>query len=291
MNDLWVFDLKINQFQKHIASGNIPPPCSSFSFNYYPARNSLILFAGGTHNKTKLLGLYQLDLHRFKWTEIKRSEEEIGPCHRSYHTAEIIGDNLVVFGGEYVQELSDTWVYNFNTKLWNQIKNVACTLKPKPAKFVSSFAYKNRFYVLGGSIKSADNVDQVIFLDFNRYLVSNSEDDLVWSKAEFKDEHLLKRWGAVSLIFGDYAYVYGGRSGNVDLQNLVQIDLKMGVCRELSILSQIPAGRRKPSACIHNHNLFIFNGYNGQYKASYGYFQLPFHLEAFGQDPNMKENP
>lgn len=119
MNDLWIFDLKVSQFQKHIPTGDIPPPCSSFSLNYLPSRNSLILFAGGTHDKTKLSGLYRLDLYRFTWTEIKKAEGEVGPCARSYHAAEIIENNLVVFGGEsIIKDLDDTWIYNFNTNSW-----------------------------------------------------------------------------------------------------------------------------------------------------------------------------
>jgi hypothetical protein len=145
----------------------------------------LIPFAGETHDKTKLSRLYQLDLNLFRWTEIKMAEGEIAPCARSYHSAEIVENNLVVFGGEFIEDLDDTLIFNFNTNSWKLINTVCGTLQPKKSKFHSSFVYKNRLYVLGGSINSAQNVEQVIYLDFNTYLFSNKDDDLVWSKTEF----------------------------------------------------------------------------------------------------------
>jgi hypothetical protein len=35
----------------------------------------------------------------------------------------------------------------------------------------------------------------------------------------------LSRWGHISVVKDEKAYVFGGRSGNKDLENLIEVDL------------------------------------------------------------------
>jgi hypothetical protein len=109
----------------------------------------------------------------------------MAPDPRSYHCAEIIDHYLVVFGGEFIEDLADTWIFDFNTNLWQEINNKPNKLLPKASKFHSSFVYKNKFYVLGGCIKQCVNIEQVIYLDFNKFLLFHNEEDLNWSSADF----------------------------------------------------------------------------------------------------------
>ncbi len=50
--------------------GDVPPPCSNFTLNYYPTNHSLILFGGGTLNKEKLNTIHELDIETLTWTRI-----------------------------------------------------------------------------------------------------------------------------------------------------------------------------------------------------------------------------
>lgn len=86
-NDLFTFDLNTLAFSKANHSGDIPPPCSNFTLNYYPEKNVILLFGGGTLNKEKLNTVYELDVSTLVWRKINFDENASLPWQRSYHCA------------------------------------------------------------------------------------------------------------------------------------------------------------------------------------------------------------
>lgn len=86
-NDLWILDVTSMDIIKIEQKGDVPPPCSNFTLNYYPKNHSLILFGGGTLNKEKLNTIYELDIDTVTWSKIDFDVTVPSPWQRSYHCA------------------------------------------------------------------------------------------------------------------------------------------------------------------------------------------------------------
>ena len=99
------------------------------------------------------------------------------------------------------------------------------------------------------------------------------------------------RWGHVSVIKGNKAYVFGGRLNNKDLQNLVEIDILAKTCQTIEFKGPNPKGRRRPGVCIKNNTVFCFSGFDGSYIKDFIYFSLPASLETMkiNEDPEGKK--
>lgn len=89
----------------------------------------------------------------------------------------------------------------------------------------------------------------------------------------------MMRWGHISIVKGNKAYVFGGRYNNKDLQNLVEIDLNNYTCKQMNFKGDSPKGRRRPGMCLRNNSLFCFSGFDGSYIKDFIYFNLPFTVE------------
>jgi N-acetylneuraminic acid mutarotase len=98
-------------------------------------------------------------------------------------------------------------------------------LKPRGRKFASSFQYKNRFYLIGGCHSKYESLSDAYYLDLNNFLQSKRLDDIRWSELKLTNTEAINRWGHVSVVKKAKAYIFGGRQGSKDLQNLISIDL------------------------------------------------------------------
>jgi len=62
-------------------------------------------------------------------------------------------------------------------------------------------------------------------------LETNNVEDLKWNEFKLSNNELINRWGHVSVVKKHKAYIFGGRQGSKDLQNLVSIDLISSECK------------------------------------------------------------
>jgi N-acetylneuraminic acid mutarotase len=181
-NDLWRFDLATLAFERVPQQGELPPPCSNFTLTYHQQQNVLLLFGGGTLNKEKLNSIYKLDLGTLSWSRVGFDESSPQPWQRSYHCAEMIGQYLVITGGEYFHDLDDTWLFDLHANQWREIKLGEDALKPKARKFASSFTHGNKLFLIGGCTGKYECVDDCFEMDFSELLESGSMKGLSWKK-------------------------------------------------------------------------------------------------------------
>ena len=66
----------------------------------------------------------------------------------------------------------------------------------------------------------------------------------------------------------------GGRCGNKDLQNFVEIDLVTGKCSEIKLKTNNIKGGRKPGLWFRNNTLFCFSEFDGSYLKDFIYIDL-----------------
>lgn len=138
-NDLWMFDLSNRTWLRPVASGTYPPPKSCASLVSY--NQSLILFGGWAyasispmHQGWKMFNhLHEYNRATNRWSVIETTNE----CPSlSGHSACIMGDQMIVFGGLTAeannaisyQPTNAFWILDLKTLTWsNQL-----TLVPKP---------------------------------------------------------------------------------------------------------------------------------------------------------------
>jgi len=155
LSDLWHYDLQVFKWSQFQLS-NPPEPRSHHTavafFVDKKAKNEqnsqkMITFGGKTKNNRVLGDLYELNWDIKKWKLIEN--KGIGPCGRSGHSAEILlGEYMVVYGGENIVDLNDLWVLELRSYQWKKMNVYGKA--PKARKFHSSCVYQDRLYILGG---------------------------------------------------------------------------------------------------------------------------------------------
>ena len=129
-------------------------------------------------------------------------------------------------------------------------------------------------YIVGGCENKYECIADIFYVDFERFLVSEDVSDLKWKELKVNKVELIRRWGHASAIKDNKAYIFGGRCGNKDLQNFVEIDLVTGKCSEVKLKANSIKGRRKPGLCFRNNTLFCFSGFDGSYLKDFIYIDL-----------------
>ncbi|KAG9298161.1 hypothetical protein G9A89_000038 [Geosiphon pyriformis] len=119
-NDLFIFDTDTLTWSKPTTSGNLPSPRRAHTTVYY--NNRIHVFGGGDGSQA-LNDVYALnisDLNNLVWEEI----EPLGrpPISRGYHTSNLVGSKLVVYGGSDGHEcFKDVHVLDLDTNSWIQV--------------------------------------------------------------------------------------------------------------------------------------------------------------------------
>ncbi|XP_070207783.1 F-box only protein 42-like [Littorina saxatilis] len=136
-NDLWRFDLTTRQWARPVASGTYPSPKACASMVVY--KDSLVLYGGWSRPTPMPLHQaprYFSELHMYtpstnRWSQIMAMSHD---THHPVagHSASIMGDAMVVFGGSHDtgSGCNDVWLFDFVESSWK--KPVITGKKPNP---------------------------------------------------------------------------------------------------------------------------------------------------------------
>ncbi|KAI0830112.1 galactose oxidase [Trametes gibbosa] len=129
-NDVYVLDTVMRRWHRPLSSATpenertcvYPPPRRSHTCVFY--NNRLWIFGGGTGTMA-LDDLWALDLSGgiddLRWDRVETRGKK--PRPRGYHTANLIGNVMVVIGGGDIKDIfSDIWCLNLDTLLWSVIR-------------------------------------------------------------------------------------------------------------------------------------------------------------------------
>ena len=97
------------------------PECrSNYTIHYDSVNDSIVLFGGGSNNKTRYNSVSVLNWKTKVWTNYLPEMSEPAPWERTYHASEFCYPYLIVHGGEGVSnlDLDDLWTFNVITKKW-----------------------------------------------------------------------------------------------------------------------------------------------------------------------------
>ncbi|XP_074655124.1 F-box only protein 42-like [Tubulanus polymorphus] len=136
-NNLWKFDLGTREWHGPLAMGNYPSPKACSSMVTY--KDSLLLFGGWSHPTPYPLhqaARFFSELHTYipAMNEWIHTATYNSPPPTAGHSACIVGDLMVVFGGSHGQNNScnDIWVLDILERSWTKIKTARQEPQPMP---------------------------------------------------------------------------------------------------------------------------------------------------------------
>ena len=115
-NETYIYIIKDNKWEILEAGKGGPKPRAGHSAVVYG--NMMVVFGGRDEDNEKLNDLWIFDIPSRKWKEEKPVSP--APIPRSGHSACIVRDQMMIFGGilEVTKELDDMHTFDFKSKRW-----------------------------------------------------------------------------------------------------------------------------------------------------------------------------
>ncbi|CAG8815299.1 17510_t:CDS:2, partial [Racocetra persica] len=146
-NDLYVFDTDTLTWSKPKTTGNIPSRRRAHTTAYY---NNCIYVFGGGDGVRALNDVYKLDIsdmNNLVWQKLETTGRP--PISRGYHTSNLVGNKLVVYGGSDGHEcFDDVFMLDLVTMQW-EVRKVYGT-PPSGRGYHTTVLYDSRLFVFGG---------------------------------------------------------------------------------------------------------------------------------------------
>jgi len=122
--DVWALDLATDTWSLVDATGDVPSGRSTATAVYDPMSDRLLVFGGNTATSATFTAsgdLYALDLASAMWTRIDATG---APSPRLYHSATIVGREMIVFGGTGSFTgpfLGDAYAFDLDAGTWRGV--------------------------------------------------------------------------------------------------------------------------------------------------------------------------
>ncbi|PCH42996.1 galactose oxidase [Wolfiporia cocos MD-104 SS10] len=189
----------------------IPPPRRAHTAVLY--KNKVWVFGGG-NGMEALNDVWTLDIgapgDRMQWEQMPTKGTK--PTPRGYHTANLVGNVMVVVGGSDGREcFSDIWCLNLDTLIWKQVKlDVSYRRLSHTATQVGSY-----LFIMGGHDGSQYTSELLLF----NLVALNFEPRQTAGKPP------LPRGYHVSFLADSRLFIFGGFNGNEVYDDVHVLDL------------------------------------------------------------------
>ncbi|ESO95769.1 hypothetical protein LOTGIDRAFT_116426 [Lottia gigantea] len=184
-NDIWRFDLTTRQWVRPLAVGAYPSPKGCASMVVY--KDNLVLYGGWSHPTPYPLhqtSKFFSELDMFnpetnRWTHVCCMSPTPPPM--AGHSASIIGDYMVVFGGSMAPGVgsNDVYIFDFIECVWR--KEVTIGAKPSPRYGQSQVTLDNNHILILGGCGGANQILSDVWL-----LILN-EDQAKWQEIKLEN--------------------------------------------------------------------------------------------------------
>lgn len=123
-NDVYVLDTLNLRYSKPRINGALPSKRRAHTACLY--KHGIYVFGGGDGVKA-LNDIWRLDVSdttRMAWKLISAPSKSAGrPTARGYHTANMVGSKLIIFGGsDGLECFRDVWVFDADTQIWRAVE-------------------------------------------------------------------------------------------------------------------------------------------------------------------------
>lgn len=127
-NQLVIYNVSNNTLKWAESFGDIPGPRAAHATVCDKEARRVYLF-GGRFGSDRLQDFYWGDLSHangIRWVQLKRSEGQIWPSGRSWHTLNLVGQGLLLLYGGYDKHrrpLNDCWLFDVELSQWTKLKH------------------------------------------------------------------------------------------------------------------------------------------------------------------------
>ncbi|OLL22195.1 Tip elongation aberrant protein 1 [Neolecta irregularis DAH-3] len=207
--------------------GDIPSPRRAHTAVLHQPSNSLLLYGGGDGARA-LDDMYSLNLASWTWSKLSQKTR---PKSRGYHTADLIGDKMVVTGGsDGVDCFDDIHIYDIKSNSWS--------LPPLSTKYKrlshSSVRVGSYLFIFGGHNGYQYNSELLLF---NLVTLEYETKKIYGSVPE-------PRGYASLTLYNNTLYLIGGFDGSTVFDQIYALEL--GASAYLSQIDgfQVGSGQR-----------------------------------------------
>lgn len=225
----------------------------AFTFNDF-----LYIYGGRDINQGKMDDMYKLPLQLTtsnpKWEKV--SFKGISPGQITNHKAELINNNLYVFGGVNPSETSSNslYIYSISNSLWKQINNNITDITPLSGHSMSQI--NNKYICIFGGSNKGNFYNDLYIYTINEGTWTKEGDDSV-NKPDKRIEHS-------QCSYNNSIYIYGGINQVGDYYNdLWKFDMSSYQWMKIEIENEVPKGRKGHSMILYKDTFLIFGGKTG----------------------------
>eukprot|EP00794_Sanderia_malayensis_P006083 gene6083-6786_t len=212
---IWEYDIEMSTW-KCITTTNEAPFKGISGSNACVFRDTIVFFAGFEKRKSRISGVYQLDLKDFSWTNLENTNHGNNlqgrkPSERDKFTSWVHGDQIIYFGGYGIQPTEE----NGSTGEFRPDLDQIHWTSPQ---------------------RGWNNI--LCVLDFSKY-----EGPIEWKYPETVGEKPLPRAAHASTKIGHVGYIFGGRLEIERLNDMHSLDLDTFEWKRVTYNSAAPCGR------------------------------------------------
>ncbi|KAL6067334.1 BTB domain-containing protein [Balamuthia mandrillaris] len=277
LNDVSVFDTKMNSWKLNAASGlaeDVPSPRSSHSMVIV---SSKILVFGGYDGKQFYNDLYLLHSDTLQWTKLHcnlpSGKENIFPTARDHATLTPVGNVLYLIGGwDGSNALDDIYKLDtgFSEVSWTRIYADNELPTARRGHTLTTFTHSKTQVLLFGGVVTGG------FFSLTHYLNDVHIFDLLhqrWKSPVLLRNVPTERSEHTATTVGNYIVIFGGETAGLlgsqctNELNMFNTELMGWVPMEGKVKGDAPSPRKGHTATLLSsnraHRLFIFGGYDG----------------------------
>ncbi|KAI0283596.1 hypothetical protein BGY98DRAFT_682331 [Russula aff. rugulosa BPL654] len=258
-NDLYV--ISIRDFSTTLVQTIGGVPSARFGHRAVLTGTSLLIWGGNTkygnqnaQNQSYDDSLYLLNLVLRKWTRIVVHGP--GPGGRCFHTMNLIGSKLFVFGGsDSTRNYNDIWALDLNclrsNPFWESYEPAPGNEKPLPRARHVSVTTGDRIIIFGGC------ADKNYFNDTWSFNISTRK----WTELQYIGSIPSPRAWHAAVLIDDVMYVYGGRTvGGTILGDMTTLNLSTQRWTSFQDIGPSPSARSSHAMACDGTRVFVLGG-------------------------------
>jgi len=274
--EISIFDIFTHQWQKAEIRGFQPKFRYGHTACLYDT-NKIIVYGGEvneeTSNEILILTIIQEDGQGFI-IQCGKVSEERGDPRRCYHSAEIFGDQMYVFGGVDSKDRASNELWSFDLKelewtKWPQEGDV-----PSHRLRHKSVLINNKMFIFGGrnNTESFMRMNDLHSLDLETFH---------WSEIRCTGTLPSSRNGMSLVEHKGLLFLFGGYTDNEEFSNeLFSLNLKNNKWKRIQAKNESPSKRANSTIISYQDGVFIFGGGQDNHELNdLFYLSLPSHQD------------
>ncbi len=187
------------------------------------------------------------------------------PPVRGYHTANMVGSKLIVFGGsDGLECFRDVWVYDIDTSVWRAVKMFDAPSPPPPpppSLLPLPLSSGGAATVAAAAAAAATAGGVAAGAGMGTGAVTATATAVVPGPAGAGGSY--QRLSHSATVIGSYLFVIGGHDGHAYNNDVLLLNLVTMQWDRRRVYGTPPSGRGYHTAVLHDSRLFVIGGFDG----------------------------